>query len=52
MLYNFCFKVVLERNLHLKMLELCGPALIGLKPSKSNRYPMVRNEINKLILKN
>jgi hypothetical protein len=38
MLYNFYFKVILERSLHLKMLELCGPAPIGLKPSRSNRY--------------
>jgi hypothetical protein len=38
MLYNFCFKVVLERNLHLKMLDLCAPAPIGPKPGRSNRY--------------
>ena len=30
--------MILERSLHLKVHELCGPAPIGLKPVRSNRY--------------
>lgn len=38
MYYNFWLKVVLERNLHLKVLELCGLAPMRVILGRSNKY--------------
>ena len=35
------FKTATERNLHKKMLELCGLAPIRLEFGRSNKYPIM-----------